>query len=170
MFFCCAKDNAFQEVDHVPLDPVKMDTPQEEVVRKEPAPPPNKEQAIKEDPTPPPASVVEPPAPALEETKLEVAPVSGEFTIKVSKKSDVPGQVGKVGLDVARVGNTLKIKRVCEGVVQDFNIRCPAMAVKAEDVIVGVNGTRGTGDELLSAIGGSEDLTLIISRTVPIYS
>mmetsp|Transcript_58956 Transcript_58956/g.149625 ORF Transcript_58956/g.149625 Transcript_58956/m.149625 type:complete len:167 (-) Transcript_58956:230-730(-) len=166
MFCCCAKDNASQEIDHVPLDPMTMETPQKEVVREEPAPPPNKEQ----EPRPPPASVVEPPAPELEETKLEVAPVSGEFTIKVTKKSSIPGQVAKVGLDVARVGNTLKIKRVCEGVVQDFNIRCPAMAVKAEDVIVGVNGTRGSGDELLSAIGGSEELTLIISRTARIYS
>lgn len=88
-----------------------------------------------------------------------------EFRIKVEKR---PLLSGKVGLDVMRCGGVLKIQRVCEGVIGDWNANHPDLQVRCYDSIKEVNGVRGNADALLHALAMDAVLNVLIASHDPI--
>mmetsp|Transcript_98224 Transcript_98224/g.204869 ORF Transcript_98224/g.204869 Transcript_98224/m.204869 type:complete len:137 (+) Transcript_98224:90-500(+) len=92
-------------------------------------------------------------------------PTSGSYIVTMFRIPTVEDpKPPKIGLDIARVENALKIKRICPGVVQDFNESNPESALRVGDLIIGVNGVTGPGNELLAAIGTSQRLEFHIHR------
>mmetsp|Transcript_32533 Transcript_32533/g.95203 ORF Transcript_32533/g.95203 Transcript_32533/m.95203 type:complete len:140 (-) Transcript_32533:122-541(-) len=102
---------------------------------------------------------------AVETDASNWAPGGGPMTfhITIEKTTDL------IGLDVAAIGQNLRVKRISSGLVQKWNEQHPDRAVRPDDLIVEVNGTRGGGPEapageahlpLLHAIQGSQGLDI----------
>lgn len=92
--------------------------------------------------------------------------IRGEFRVHVVKSDR---EDGKLGLNVARLGEAVKIKGVSDGLVFDWNLQNLDREVMPRDKIVEVNGIRGTADELLHAIGTDRSLDLVITRICVVY-
>lgn len=84
-----------------------------------------------------------------------------EFKVLITKSDRVDG---KLGLNVARVGQALKVKNITEGLIWDWNRQNPDREVRPQDKIVQVNGIRGTADEVLYMIGTEMNIELVVAR------
>lgn len=90
------------------------------------------------------------------------APRSKEFEIAVSKAPE-QADLGVVVDYDDRV--TLKVIRVKPGLIQTWNEACSEeMQMRGEDRIVGVNGVRGSTDEIIAEVAKATDLKLIVQR------
>mmetsp|Transcript_146566 Transcript_146566/g.365486 ORF Transcript_146566/g.365486 Transcript_146566/m.365486 type:complete len:180 (-) Transcript_146566:267-806(-) len=178
MFCCCAKDDSTsKEIDRVPTSPV-MDSSGARQGDQRPKAGQYEDVEAYQDSVAAPmayqeqpggAKEPEPPggaAPALEATGPQSPPeaqglVSGDFSIQVSKK---PGSSGKIGLDVCRTDGVLKIKKVTEGLIMDWNLANPEMAVREGDCVTEVNGSYGNPDMILAVIAKESDLNIKVHR------
>mmetsp|Transcript_16130 Transcript_16130/g.12946 ORF Transcript_16130/g.12946 Transcript_16130/m.12946 type:complete len:139 (-) Transcript_16130:99-515(-) len=94
-----------------------------------------------------------------DETTWEVTVTKGE------------GEQAKIGLDISHYpnsanGTAIKVKLVKPGLlVSVFNEKNPSKAVKAGDLIIGVNGITGNSADILSTIGKDSELNLILKRS-----
>lgn len=82
------------------------------------------------------------------------------------------GESAKIGMDtVARQshfeGPCLKVKKVKEGLVSDWNSAHPDREVKAGDYMLEVNGVRGNTERLYEAIGSNITIDIVLSRPPP---
>mmetsp|Transcript_32383 Transcript_32383/g.69359 ORF Transcript_32383/g.69359 Transcript_32383/m.69359 type:complete len:150 (+) Transcript_32383:184-633(+) len=77
------------------------------------------------------------------------------------------GEKEKIGLDVSRVANGLKIKKIEDGLVKEYNLRNPDQTIQVGDLIVSVNGVAGGSNEILTAISTSSTLDIQIQRFIP---
>mmetsp|Transcript_58726 Transcript_58726/g.109985 ORF Transcript_58726/g.109985 Transcript_58726/m.109985 type:complete len:142 (+) Transcript_58726:79-504(+) len=86
-----------------------------------------------------------------------------EFEVVIEKKSP---EDQRIGLDISVVGGkVLKVWKVKEGLVNDWNKTQPAEnQVKGGDAVVAVNGKRGSADQLLEEVSKKENVTILISR------
>jgi len=94
------------------------------------------------------------------------APRSKEFEIAVSKAPE-QADLGVVVDYADRV--TLKVIRVKPGLIQTWNeahseAHSEKMQMRGEDRIVGVNGVRGSTDEIIAEVAKATDLKLIVQR------
>mmetsp|Transcript_97890 Transcript_97890/g.276925 ORF Transcript_97890/g.276925 Transcript_97890/m.276925 type:complete len:350 (+) Transcript_97890:198-1247(+) len=90
-----------------------------------------------------------------------------EFKINIVKGE--AGVESPIGVDVVHSGEeTICVKRVKEGLINDWNIKNPDRRVEAGDRIVQVNGKRHDSREMLNVVQQSPVLEMVISRT-PIY-
>lgn len=88
-------------------------------------------------------------------------PAKVEFQITVTTK----GEAAKVGLDIIQLEDRyLKIRKVKEGVVMDWNKANSDKEVKVNDCIVAVNGITGSAKKMLEEIKIPKTLELTISR------
>mmetsp|Transcript_53206 Transcript_53206/g.104947 ORF Transcript_53206/g.104947 Transcript_53206/m.104947 type:complete len:129 (+) Transcript_53206:124-510(+) len=83
-----------------------------------------------------------------------------EWTIKVEKK-----QGKKLGIDVdLSAGDFLVVEAITDGLVQDWNKAHPDKAVKEQDQIVAVNGTKGKSEELAGVCQKDDVLEMLVVR------
>lgn len=111
-------------------------------------------------------------AEAVNETVAEPEPVkdltSGEqepltYQVSISKSEGA----SKIGLDIApSASKYLKVKKIKEGLVQEWNKQNPDTQVCEGDFIVEVNSVKGSVDDLLSVIARDVSLTLVLQRTL----
>lgn len=81
-----------------------------------------------------------------------------EFSVSVRK-------AGRLGLDVAQHGRSLRILHISLGPFQDWNEEMGIdRHVRVSDHVVEANGVRGTASELLAAIRGSEERVELVLR------
>lgn len=99
-------------------------------------------------------------------------PTKFELTIKHPKEiitnfdKGADGLAGKLGLDIAHSClESLCVKRVKAGMVQDWNKKHPKRAVGPGDRIVEINGQRGAASSLLDLLSTQTKLKIIFSRT-----
>jgi len=86
---------------------------------------------------------------------------SSEFTIKLNKG---PDGKAKLGVDIAKGENELRIGGIRDGLVHLWNALNPCREVQYDDRICVVNGKKGTSEELLTFIIASRELELLIMR------
>jgi hypothetical protein len=100
------------------------------------------------------------------ETKTESPPSAvAPFAVKVEK---VEGLNSKVGLDVVHdSGMYLKVKKVKEGLVEEWNKSHGDSAVQVDDHIVKVNDVSGSSDAMLAEIKTAKVLEFSVSRDTP---
>jgi len=72
----------------------------------------------------------------------------------------------RLGLDVSNAGDGIKCRNLKEGVIQDFNIANPLLALLPGDRIRSVNGVTREPNLMLKTFGNIGDLHLICSRNV----
>mmetsp|Transcript_71883 Transcript_71883/g.211097 ORF Transcript_71883/g.211097 Transcript_71883/m.211097 type:complete len:137 (+) Transcript_71883:78-488(+) len=87
-------------------------------------------------------------------------PSTREFRITLLK-----GQDQKIGLDIAHTGSVfLKVKNVKDGLVKTWNQTNPDQAIKLNDMIVEVNGVKGSSEKLLTEISQAATLDILVNR------
>ena len=59
---------------------------------------------------------------------------------------------------------SMGVKSVSDGLIQTWNLQNPDKVVRVKDHIYQVNGSHGTGEQLLSACRMPEPLELLIAR------
>mmetsp|Transcript_6117 Transcript_6117/g.16375 ORF Transcript_6117/g.16375 Transcript_6117/m.16375 type:complete len:140 (-) Transcript_6117:85-504(-) len=83
-----------------------------------------------------------------------------EFKITLVKGADQ-----KIGLDIAHTGSVfLKVKNVKDGLVKTWNANNPHLTVKNNDMIVEVNGVKGSSEQLLQVIANAPTLEVTVNR------
>mmetsp|Transcript_53512 Transcript_53512/g.120608 ORF Transcript_53512/g.120608 Transcript_53512/m.120608 type:complete len:260 (+) Transcript_53512:109-888(+) len=86
---------------------------------------------------------------------------ANEFKVVV-KKTD---GLDKIGIDIVPQGaNSLRVKRIKDGLIREWNARNPGKEVVPGHFVVGVNGTRGSADDILRIIGRDTTLEIIVLR------
>lgn len=90
-----------------------------------------------------------------------------EFELDLRKSASGDGaKEAKVGLDVVTTAmESLLVKRVKEGLVKRWNSSNPEQAIQQGDRIVEVNKIRGDSQRMLEAVGGEDELHIVVSRT-----
>lgn len=84
-----------------------------------------------------------------------------EFQVTLVKNATTP----LIGLGIAPSGSqTLLLKMVKEGMVQEWNKANPSQQIRAGDRIVGLNGMRGDAQKLLEAIQSNSSLAITFLR------
>merc|ERR1712232_1522028 len=85
-----------------------------------------------------------------------------QYNVTVTKVSDN----STLGLDIIQLeGKYLKIEKVNEGLVQDWNDEKSDIDVKVNDYIIAVNGVSGACEDMLTETRGSKTLELTINRS-----
>lgn len=83
-----------------------------------------------------------------------------EFCITIDKRG-----TSKIGLDIViQDGVALKIKKVKEGLVSEWNAAHPDQRVHESDSMTQVNGVSGCSEKMLETIARDETLNLVITR------
>lgn len=85
-----------------------------------------------------------------------------EFSLPVCKNECL-----SVGCDLhfdTRIGTTLVIQAINEGLIKAWNASNPSKAVLEGDRIAAVNGQRGTAEQLLDRIRISDELNFVLQR------
>eukprot|EP00927_Polykrikos_kofoidii_P041655 TRINITY_DN35506_c0_g2_i1.p1 TRINITY_DN35506_c0_g2~~TRINITY_DN35506_c0_g2_i1.p1 ORF type:complete len:261 (+),score=40.39 TRINITY_DN35506_c0_g2_i1:93-875(+) len=86
-----------------------------------------------------------------------------EFKINLVK--GFKGHAAKIGLDIVHSAmESLLIKRVKEGMINDWNSRNPMNGVRVGDRIVEINGERGDSQRLLDMVASKDALEVVICR------
>mmetsp|Transcript_65084 Transcript_65084/g.136343 ORF Transcript_65084/g.136343 Transcript_65084/m.136343 type:complete len:167 (+) Transcript_65084:124-624(+) len=165
MFSCCCQSSSDRkkDVDRVGTVSALKDDQVEEVVqdspktiKEEPRALPESPKTLEPEPTPPTTQAPQPQAPPAP-TK---APAHGLFEVTIERTP----VTGKLGIDVARSELGLRITAINAGDIHEFNVKNPNFALQAADMIVGINGVRGTGNDLLAAIRDTNPLLFVIER------
>mmetsp|Transcript_99665 Transcript_99665/g.277565 ORF Transcript_99665/g.277565 Transcript_99665/m.277565 type:complete len:141 (-) Transcript_99665:214-636(-) len=85
-----------------------------------------------------------------------------EFNITLKKTADEP----RLGVDVDLTDNVcLLVDKVNDGLIMNWNKEHPDKAVKVNDKIVSVNGTRGDAHKMTEVCKESDDLEMVIQRS-----
>lgn len=86
-----------------------------------------------------------------------------EFEVYIEKAPE--GPLSRIGLDINRnLMTALRITKLKEGCVMEWNTRHPEKKVQPEDRIVQVNGIKGSADQLVETIRSNQKLHLLIQR------
>eukprot|EP00929_Paragymnodinium_shiwhaense_P001918 TRINITY_DN102122_c0_g1_i1.p1 TRINITY_DN102122_c0_g1~~TRINITY_DN102122_c0_g1_i1.p1 ORF type:complete len:272 (-),score=76.98 TRINITY_DN102122_c0_g1_i1:167-982(-) len=86
-----------------------------------------------------------------------------EFIVQLDKAGR--GRTAKIGLDITHSAmESLHIKRVKEGLVNEWNSMHPELKVENGDRIIEVNKVRGDSQRLLEVISTEDELQLLVHR------
>mmetsp|Transcript_8709 Transcript_8709/g.24324 ORF Transcript_8709/g.24324 Transcript_8709/m.24324 type:complete len:151 (-) Transcript_8709:169-621(-) len=87
-------------------------------------------------------------------------PVGGEYLISIDRS-----ELGHTGLRVVQKSNSLTVRAVKSGVVEQWNAAHPQRCVRVGDLLVEVNGVRGAASTVVEKFKADAALNLVFKRT-----